>query len=95
LPILFVYTDLKAGPDFDAAGKDHDNFVYSGFSYKLPAHLEEALNRDPRLCELQREVQALTRKERAGSALNEAKHHLASYHKTLRHTQPYIVSPIH
>lgn len=41
---------------------------------------------DPRLCELESEVQAIKYQDVSGSSLKEAKARLASYRKTLKHT---------
>ncbi|KAL2440885.1 hypothetical protein ABEF95_008226 [Exophiala dermatitidis] len=62
-----------------------EKFREQGLPCKLPAHLEETISRDPHLCELQSEVQALTLKEGQGATLTEAKRRLASYRKTLKH----------
>ena len=46
-----------------------EKFHEQGLPCELPARLEAALKSDPRFVELESEVQALTRKEGASSAL--------------------------
>jgi hypothetical protein len=50
-----------------------EKFREQGLPCKHPARLEAALKSDPRFVDLESEVQALTQKEGAGSALDEAK----------------------
>ena len=75
-----------------------EKFREQGLPCELLAHLEEAVSRDPRLCELQSEVQALTLKEGQGAALTEARRRLASHRKTLneaalrQHQQEWVQS---
>jgi hypothetical protein len=61
-----------------------EKFREQGLPCELPAHLEHALKRDPRLLELQAEVQALTDERGAAGALNEAKRRVTNYYKTLK-----------
>jgi len=61
-----------------------EKFREQGLPCELPAHLEYALKRDPRLLGLQAEVQALTDERGAAGALNEAKCRVANYYKTLK-----------
>jgi hypothetical protein len=56
-----------------------EKFYEEGLPGKLPTHLEEALNRDPLLCELEKEVRTLT--AGADNALNKAKQRYANHLK--------------
>lgn len=51
-------------------------FREPGLPCELPAFIEQALNCEPHLCELEREVRILTAPEGAGLFLNEEKRRL-------------------
>jgi hypothetical protein len=72
---LHETTDHRHVGCFQSLEKFHEHSL----PCELPAHLEHALKRDPRLLELQAEVQALTDERGAGGALNEAKCRVTNY----------------
>ena len=61
-----------------------ERFHEEGLPGKLPTLLQEALNRDPQLCELEKEVQTLTRTAGADNALNKAKQRYANRLKKMK-----------
>lgn len=63
-----------------------EKFHEEGLPGKLPAHLEEALNRDPQLYELEREVQTLTRTAGDDNTLSKARQRYANHLKKMKFT---------
>lgn len=61
-----------------------EGFHEEGLPGKLPTHLEEALHCDAQLCELETEVQTLTRTAAAENALNKAKQRHANHLKKMK-----------
>ena len=61
-----------------------EKFYEEGLPDKLPTHLEEALQRDSKLCELKEEVQTLTRATSSDNALKKAKHCCINHLKKLK-----------
>ncbi|KIW99637.1 uncharacterized protein Z518_11050 [Rhinocladiella mackenziei CBS 650.93] len=61
-----------------------EKFHEDGLPDKLPAHLEEELKQDPRLRELETEVQILTGPQGSNQAFSAAKRELTKYQRTLK-----------
>lgn len=61
-----------------------EKFHEDGLPDKLPAHLEEELKQDPRVCELEAEMRALMGGQGANQAFSTAKRQLTTYTKKLK-----------